>query len=233
MIRIRRSEERGHVDHGWLRSFHSFSFASYQDPRYTRFGNLRVINEDRVAPGAGFATHAHRDMEIVSYVLAGKLAHRDSMGNEETIPAGDVQRMSAGSGVTHSEYNPSASEITHFLQIWIEPSERGIEPAYEQRHFGGAERRGCLRPIATPDGADGALRLTADARILAGLFDANDQASLDLDPARLAYVHLVRGRLEVNGCALLEGDAAMFTAEARIDLRAGRAAEVLVFDLAP
>lgn len=233
MIQLRRSADRGHADHGWLRSFHSFSFASYQDPRFTRFGNLRVINEDRVAPGAGFATHAHRDMEIVSYVLEGDLAHRDSLGNVETIPAGDVQRMSAGRGVTHSEFNPSSERVTHFLQIWIEPSERGIEPGYEQRHLGGADRRGRLCPIATPDGADGALRLHADARILAGLFDAAEQASLALDRTRLAYLHLVRGRIEVNGHALVEGDAAMLTAETGIDLSAGRDAEVLVFDLAP
>lgn len=233
MIQIRRSAERGHADHGWLRSFHSFSFASYQDPRFTRFGNLRVINEDRVAPGAGFATHAHRDMEIVSYVLEGDLAHRDSLGNVETIPAGDVQRMSAGRGVTHSEFNPSGERVTHFLQIWIEPSERGIEPGYEQRHLGAADRRGSLCPIATPDGAEGALRLHADARILAGLFDADERASLALDRARLAYVHLVRGRIEVNGHALSEGDAAMLAAETGIDLSAGRNAEVLVFDLAP
>ena len=235
MIRLRRSGERGYADHGWLRSHHSFSFADYQDPRFTRFGNLRVINEDRIAPGAGFGTHAHRDMEIISYVIAGRLAHRDSMGNVETIPAGDVQRMSAGSGVTHSEYNHSTDETTHFLQIWIEPSQRGITPGYEQKRFTPESRRGRLAPIAAwqDDLADaGALRLHADAVIRAGLFDAGEHAELALDPSRLTYVHIVRGALSVNGHALTGGDAAMLDAETRLDLGGGDDAEVLVFDLA-
>jgi redox-sensitive bicupin YhaK (pirin superfamily) len=232
MLQVRKSQERGYADHGWLRSFHSFSFAGYHDPAYMGFGNLRVINEDRVAPGTGFGTHSHRDMEIISYVLSGELAHKDSMGNAESIPPGDVQRMSAGSGVTHSEFNHKADETTHFLQIWIVPNVRGIAPGYEQKSFPEAEKRGKLRLVASPDGADGSVRIHADARLYAGLFDGGEQASVALDPARKSYVHLVRGELEANGTKLTTGDAAMIENESRLTLGAGRNAEVLVFDLA-
>ncbi len=233
MIRIRPSDARGHADHGWLDSRHSFSFADYFDPQWMGWGNLRVINEDRIAPGTGFGTHGHRDMEIISYVLQGNLAHKDSLGNVKGIPPGDVQRMSAGTGVRHSEFNHAPNATTHFLQIWIEPSERGIEPGYEQKSFADAEKRGRLRLVASPDGADGSVTMHADARLYAGLFDGAERAELALDPARKAYVHLVRGRLSVNGHALAGGDAAVIDAESRLTLHDGDAAEVLVFDLAP
>ncbi|PLC02525.1 quercetin 2,3-dioxygenase [Variovorax sp. RO1] len=232
MLKVRKSQERGYADHGWLRSFHSFSFAGYYDPAFMGFGNLRVINEDRVAAGAGFGTHGHRDMEIISYVLSGELAHKDSMGNIESIPPGDVQRMSAGRGVMHSEFNHKADETTHFLQIWIEPKERGIAPGYEQKQFSDAEKRGTLRLVASPDGRDGSVTVNADARLFAGLFDGNETASLALDPQRKSYVHLVRGALEVNGQKLVGGDAAMLEGESQLTLGAGTDAEVLVFDLA-
>jgi len=233
MIRLRRSNERGHADHGWLQSYHSFSFADYYDPAHMGWGNLRVINEDWIAPGTGFGTHGHRDMEIVSYVLAGALAHRDSMGHVESIPAGEVQRMSAGRGVRHSEFNHAPDQRTHLLQIWIEPTETGIEPSYEQKAFDLAGRRGRLQRIAAPDGADGAVTVHADATLYAGLFDGSEQAQLVLHPARKAYVHLVRGQLEVNGQTLHTGDAALLEAESEVRLSQGREAEVLVFDLAP
>ncbi|QFZ86075.1 quercetin 2,3-dioxygenase [Variovorax paradoxus] len=232
MLKVRKSQERGYADHGWLRSFHSFSFAGYYDPAFMGFGNLRVINEDRVAAGAGFGTHGHRDMEIISYVLSGELAHKDSMGNIESIPPGDVQRMSAGRGVMHSEFNHKADETTHFLQIWIEPKERGIAPGYEQKQFSDAEKRGTLRLVASPDGHDGSVTVNADARLFAGLFDGSETASLALDPKRKSYVHLVRGELEVNGQKLSGGDAAMLEGESQLTLGAGIDAEVLVFDLA-
>ncbi|WPG40270.1 pirin family protein [Variovorax sp. EBFNA2] len=231
MLKVRKSQERGYADHGWLRSFHSFSFAGYYDPAFMGFGNLRVINEDRVAAGAGFGTHGHRDMEIISYVLSGELAHKDSMGNIESIPPGDVQRMSAGRGVMHSEFNHKADETTHFLQIWIEPKERGIAPGYEQKQFSDAEKRGTLRLVASPDGHDGSVTVNADARLFAGLFDGSETASLALDPQRKSYVHLVRGELEVNGQKLSGGDAAMLEGESQLTLGAGIDAEVLVFDL--
>lgn len=232
MLTVRRSRDRGHADHGWLQSLHSFSFAGYHDPAHMGFGNLRVINEDRIAPGTGFGAHAHRDMEIVSYVLSGELAHRDSMGNVVGIPPGDVQRMSAGTGVTHSEFNHAAGQTTHFLQIWIEPSVRGIAPSYEQKSFGAAEKRGRLRLVASPDGAEGSVTLHADARIRAGLLDGNEAVALALDPARKTYVHLVRGALQVNGQPLLGGDAALMERETTLSLTQGQDAEVLVFDLA-
>ncbi|NIC41553.1 pirin family protein [Aquabacterium sp. A08] len=233
MMQLRRSQERGHADHGWLQSHHSFSFADYFDPAFMGWGNLRVINEDRIAPGTGFGTHGHRDMEIVSYVLAGNLAHRDSLGNVQGIPPGEVQRMSAGRGVTHSEFNHAPNQTTHFLQIWIEPSERGIDPGYEQKAFAEADKRGRLRLVAAPDGADGAVTLHADARLYAGLFDGPETAELALDPARKAYVHLVRGRLRANGQPLSAGDALMLQDESSLRLDQGCEAEVLVFDLAP
>jgi redox-sensitive bicupin YhaK (pirin superfamily) len=231
MLRIRKSQERGYADHGWLRTFHSFSFAGYYDPEWMGFGNLRVINEDRVAAGAGFGTHGHRDMEIISYVIDGALAHKDSMGNAESIPPGDVQRMSAGSGVLHSEFNHAADRITHFLQIWIEPNVRGITPGYEQKSFPEADKRGKLRLIAAPDAAEGSVLIHADARVYAGLFDGAEKAGMALDPGRKSYVHLVRGELAVNGARLAAGDAAMIEGESRLTLDGGKNAEVLVFDL--
>jgi hypothetical protein len=231
MLTVRKSEERGFADHGWLKSFHSFSFAKYFDLRHMGFGNLRVINEDRIAPGRGFGTHGHRDMEIISYVLEGNLAHRDTMGNVKGIPPGDVQRMSAGHGVQHSEFNHAEDQTTHFLQIWIEPSVKGIAPSYEQKSFDAAEKRGKLRLVASPDAADGSVLIHADARVYSGLMDGSEHAALVLDPERKGYVHLVRGELEVNGTPLKGGDAAMLEGETEVRLSGGKSAEVLVFDL--
>lgn len=233
MISLRQSRERGHADHGWLKSFHSFSFAGYYDPQHMGWGNLRVINEDRIAPGTGFGTHGHSDMEIVSYVMSGALAHRDSMGNVQAIVPGEVQRMSAGSGVRHSEFNHAPDQTTHFLQIWIEPDQAGIEPGYEQKAFADADKRGRLCLLASRDGAQGSVTIHADARLYAGLFDGAEQAELALDPARKAYVFLVRGSLSVNGLALQAGDAALLAQESLLQLGQGVDAEVLVFDLAP
>ena len=232
MITLRKSSERGYADHGWLKSFHSFSFAGYYDPAHMGWGNLRVINEDRIAPGMGFGTHGHRDMEIISYVMSGNLAHKDSMGNVKGIPPGDVQRMSAGSGVQHSEFNHAPQQTTHFLQIWIEPSATGIAPSYEQKTFAAAEKTGTLRLVASPDGAAGSVTLHADARLFAGLLDGAQAAELLLDPQRKAYVHLVRGELEVNGQRITGGDAALLAQESHLHLSNGVQAEVLVFDLA-
>lgn len=232
-MQIRRSQERGFADHGWLKSYHSFSFANYYDPRFMGWGNLRVINEDRVAPGMGFGTHGHRDMEIISVVLSGKLAHQDSMGNVETIPAGDVQRMSAGTGVTHSEFNHSKNAETHFLQIWIEPNQRGIAPSYEQITLNPEDKTGQLKLIASSDRDQGGLLINADARLLIGQFDGAQTASLALDPERKAYVHLIRGRLNVNGVALAGGDGLMIESEREVAFGGGDQAEVLLFDLAP
>lgn len=232
MISSRTSSERGYADHGWLKSFHSFSFAGYYDPAHMGFGNLRVINEDRIAAGKGFGTHSHQNMEIISYVLSGELAHKDSMGNVKGIPPGDVQRMSAGSGVQHSEFNHAEGETTHFLQIWIEPDVLGIAPSYEQKTFSEAEKRGVLRLVASPDGAQGSVTIHADAKMYAGLFDGAEAATLPLNPARKSYVHLVRGEIDVNGRKLSGGDALLLEGESHITLAGGRAAEVLVFDLA-
>ena len=232
MMTLRPSAERGYADHGWLKSFHSFSFAGYHDPDHMGFGNLRVINEDRIAPGTGFGTHGHRDMEIISYVLSGELAHKDSMGNVKGIPPGDVQRMSAGTGVQHSEFNHAPGQLTHFLQIWMEPNVTGIPPSYEQKTFSGQEKRGTLRLVASPDGALGSVTVHADARLYAGLLNGAESATLPLNADRKIYVHLARGQLEVNGQMLAQGDAAMLQAETRLQLRAGKDAEVLVFDLA-
>ena len=230
MIELRRAGERGYADHGWLRSFHSFSFADYYDPRHMGYGPLRVINEDRVQAGAGFGTHGHRDMEIISYVLEGELAHKDSMGNGSTIVPGDVQRMSAGSGVQHSEFNHDKRGITHFLQIWIEPRVRGITPEYEQKHFSGEEKRGRLRLIASPDGAEGSVRIHQDARVYAGLFDGAEHARFELGAGRRAYLHVARGTITANGERLSAGDAMKTDARA-LELNAGEGAEVLLFDL--
>ncbi len=231
MIRLRKSHERGWADHGWLKSFHSFSFAGYHDPEHMGWGKLRVINEDRIAPGTGFGTHGHRDMEIISYVLSGNLAHKDSMGNVKGIPPGDVQRMSAGRGVMHSEFNHAQGQETHFLQIWIEPNVTGIPPSYEQKTFAASDKRGRLRLVAAPGGEQGAVQIHADAALYAGLFDGSEAAALDIDPQHKAYVHLVRGSLSVNGLALVAGDAALLEGESRIALTDGQDAEVLVFDL--
>ena len=231
MSELRRSSERGHANHGWLDSYHSFSFADYYDPRHMGFGPLRVINEDRVQPGSGFGTHGHRDMEIISYVLEGALGHKDSMGTGSTIVPGDVQRMSAGSGVRHSEYNHEKQGVTHFLQIWIEPSVTGIAPSYEQKHFDVAARRGRLRLIASPDGAEGSVRIHQDARAYAALLDGAERAAHRLAPGRRAYVHLARGRLSVNGHVLGAGDALKLADLQEVVLEKGDNAEVLLFDL--
>jgi redox-sensitive bicupin YhaK (pirin superfamily) len=228
---LRRSDERGHADHGWLKSQHSFSFADYYDPEHERFGPLRVINEDRVAPGQGFGTHGHRDMEILSYVLEGALEHRDSIGTGSVIRPGDVQRMSAGRGVLHSEFNPQADREVHFLQIWLMPDRRGLDPSYEQKHFDDAEKRGRLRLIASPDAAEGSVRIHQDARVYAGLFDGEETARVTLGANRRAYVHLARGHLRVAGEDLGPGDALMITDAREIALSGGRSAEVLFFDL--
>jgi redox-sensitive bicupin YhaK (pirin superfamily) len=231
MNAIRRSSERGFADHGWLKSFHTFSFADYFDPEHVEFGPLRVINEDRVQAGAGFGTHSHRDMEIVSYVLSGELAHKDSMGNGSTIRPGDVQRMSAGTGVRHSEFNPSTGESVHFLQIWIQPAKRGIEPSYEEKRFSAEEKRGRLRLIVSPDRADGSLQIHQDARIYAGLFTGDEGAEFKVAPGRRIYLHVARGAITANGTALAGGDALRITDGAALRLRDANDAEVLVFDL--
>jgi hypothetical protein len=231
MNEIRRSNERGFADHGWLKSSHTFSFADYFDPEHVEFGPLRVINEDRVAAGAGFGTHGHRDMEIVSYVLEGGLAHQDSMGNGSVIKPGDVQRMSAGTGVRHSEFNASPTEPVHFLQVWIQPSRKDVAPGYEEKHFTAAEKRGRLRLIVSEDGADGSLRMHQDARIFAGLFDGGEQAHFAAAPGRRIYLHVARGALNANGAALAAGDALRSSDGKALELRDGRNAEVLVFDL--
>ena len=231
MIEIRRSEERGHANHGWLDSYHSFSFADYYDPDHMHFGPLRVINEDRIAGGQGFGTHGHRDMEIVTYVLDGALAHRDSMGNGSTIRHGDVQRMSAGTGVMHSEFNASEDESVHLLQIWVLPQRAGDQPGYEEKRFDDADKRGRLRIVASPDGRDGSVTIHSDASIYAALIDGAEQAALPLQAGRRAYVHVARGALTVNGEALTAGDAAMIVDTTTVTLEQGRDAEVLVFDL--
>ena len=259
MMTLRPASERGYADHGWLKSFHSFSFADYHDPAHMGFGNLRVINEDRIAPGSGFGTHGHRDMEIISYVLSGELAHQDDLlapkapaapaprggasvsgrpgarratAAVQVIRPGDVQRMSAGRGVLHSEFNHAPQDTTHFLQIWIEPQLRGIAPGYEQKHFDAAGKRGRLRLLASPDGRDGSVTIHADAALYAGLFDGDEAAQLALDPKRLAYVHVARGSVRANGLELGAGDAVRLDGETSLQLDGGRDAEVLVFDLA-
>ena len=239
MITLRKSSDRGYADHGWLKSCHTFSFADYHDPAHMGFGNLRVINEDRITPGSGFGTHGHRDMEIVSYVLEGELAHKDSMGTGQArgapsgvIRPGDVQRMSAGRGVQHSEFNHAADATTHFLQIWIQPNVQGIPAEYEQKHFSEEAKRGKLALLASPDGRDGSLRIHADASIAAGLFDGAEAAELKLDPKRKSWVQVVRGKVDVNGRHLGTGDALGLAEESTLRIDHGVAAEVLVFDLA-
>ncbi len=230
-MQIRRSLDRGRARLGWLDSWHSFSFGDYHDPLHMGFGPLRVINEDRVLPGAGFATHGHRDMEIVSYVLSGTLEHRDSLGNGSLIVPGDVQRMTAGTGVMHSERNPSAGDPVHFLQIWVRPDRAGLDPGYAQRHFDDAEKRGRLRLVVSPDGAEESLRWHQDARLYAGLFDGDEIAELRVEAGRIAYLHVARGAIEAGGLRLEAGDGLKLTDPGRLRLARGTAAEVLVFDL--
>jgi redox-sensitive bicupin YhaK (pirin superfamily) len=232
MLSLRKSEDRGHADHGWLDSHHTFSFAAYHDPAHMGFGDLRVINEDRVQPGQGFGTHGHSDMEILTYVLEGALEHKDSMGNGSVIRPGDVQRMSAGRGVRHSEFNASQTAPVHFLQIWIEPNVSGIDPGYEEKHFSGAEKRGRLRLIAAPGGQDGAVTIHQDARVYAALLDGAASVAHTLAPGRRAYVHVARGALSVNGQWLGAGDGARVTGETSITFADAKDAEILVFDLA-
>lgn len=227
----RRSQDRGHADHGWLNSYHSFSFADYFDQDHVEFGPLRVLNEDRVAAGQGFGTHGHRNMEIISYVLEGELAHQDSIGTGSTIRPGDVQRMSAGSGVRHSEFNASQTKPVHFLQIWIQPNVSDIPPSYEEKRFEAAEKRGRLRLIASQDGESGSVRVHQDVRVYGGLFDAAERADHELAPGRRAYVHVARGIVHVNGVELEAGDAIKLSDEPRVQIEHGAAAEILVFDL--
>jgi len=231
MITKRPANERGHARHGWLDSWHSFSFADYRDPRHVHWGPLRVINEDRVQPGQGFGTHGHRDMEIISYVIQGALGHKDSMGNGASIVPGEVQRMSAGRGVTHSEFNYDREGVTHFLQIWIIPATTGLTPGYEQKTFTDAEKRGRLRLVASPDGADGSVTIHQDARLYAGLFDGGEAAVHPLATGRLGYAHMVKGTATVNGQALSAGDALLYEDEPEVRIHGGDGAEVLVFDL--
>ncbi len=231
MIELRKSAERGHANHGWLDSYHSFSFADYHDPRHMGYASLRVINEDVVQPGQGFGTHGHRDMEIITYILAGALEHKDSMGNGSIIRPGDVQRMSAGTGVRHSEFNPSQNELVHLLQIWIEPAVTGIEPGYEEKHFDPASRRGRLRLIASRDGREGSVRIHQDAAVYAALLDGDERVTHALAAGRQAYVHVARGNVTVNGRRLGAGDAAKISGESAVAMDRGEAAEVLLFDL--
>ena len=232
MIVRRPSNERGLADHGWLQSRHSFSFADYFDPTHMGFRNLRVINEDRVAPGQGFGTHSHRDMEIISYVLDGELGHKDSMGTGSVIRPGDVQRMSAGTGVRHSEMNPSPDKPAHFFQIWLLPRKPGIEPGYEQKRFDESEKQGRLRLVAARDGRDGAITVHADADLYAGLLAPGDHVRLGLQPGRHAWIQVARGTIDVNGHRLDAGDGAAVSDETALELTASSDAEVLVFDLA-
>ena len=232
MITVRPGAERGDADHGWLHSRHTFSFADYHDPKHMGFRSLRVINEDRVEPGQGFGTHGHREMEIISYVLEGALQHRDSLGTGSVIRPGDVQRMSAGTGVTHSEFNASQSELVHFLQIWLLPSMRGIQPSYEQKTFSSEDKRGRLRVIASPEGRDGSVTIHSDAVVHAGLFNRGDRADVALAPGRHAWVQVARGKLRVNGRELAAGDGAALSDEAGVRVEGLDSGEVLVFDLA-
>jgi quercetin 2,3-dioxygenase len=229
---LRRAHERGHADHGWLNSFHTFSFAGYHDPRHMGFRALRVINDDTVAAGQGFPMHPHRDMEILSYVLEGALQHKDSMGNGSVITPGEVQRLTAGRGMLHSEFNPSRQDPVHFLQIWLVPDQDGLTPSYEQKRFTPAQRQGRLQVVASPDGREGSVTLHADASLHATLLGPGERAALQLAPERYAYLHLARGELELNGQRLGPGDAAAFGPGARLELKGLRDAEALVFDLA-
>jgi len=232
MITLRRSEERGHANHGWLDSYHTFSFAGYFDPNHMGFRSLRVINEDRVAPGEGFGTHPHRDMEIISYVLSGSLAHKDSMGNGSAMKQGDVQRMSAGTGVTHSEFNGSKTDPVHFLQIWIMPEESGTKPGYEQKYFDDAEKRGKLRLVASRNGEDGSVKIQQDAKLFATLLEAGETVRYALDPARHAWIQVIRGEITLGETVLRAGDGAAMSEENEVVIAGRDKAEVLLFDLA-
>ena len=232
MIQIRPSRERGHYDHGWLDTYHTFSFADYYDANYTQFRALRVMNEDRVAPGQGFGTHPHHDMEIVTYVLEGALEHRDSMGNGEVLRPGEFQRMSAGTGITHSEFNPSAAESVHLYQMWLLPSRTGLEPSYEQKTFPIEERCNQLRLVASPDAAEGSLLIHQDARIFLSNIDEAEEVQHELAPERHAWLQVLRGGVELNGQPLEAGDGAAVSSEASLTLRARTPAEILLFDLA-
>jgi redox-sensitive bicupin YhaK (pirin superfamily) len=231
MLTVRKAEARGHANHGWLDTWHTFSFADYYDPREMGYGALRVINDDKVEPGQGFGMHGHRDMEIITYVLEGALEHKDSMGNGSIIRPGNVQRMSAGTGVRHSEFNPSREERVHLLQIWIEPKITGVRPSYEEKQFGPVDKKGKLRLIASPDGRDGSVTIHQDALVYAALLDGTDAVTHSLAPGRRAYVHVARGAVKVNGSALKGGDGAKIEGESSIELKDARAAEVLLFDL--
>lgn len=232
MLNLRKAGDRGHANHGWLNSHHTFSFADYYDPAHMGFGNLRVINDDTVAPGKGFGTHPHRDMEIISYVLDGALEHKDSMGNGSVMRPGDVQRMSAGTGVTHSEFNHSPSEPVHFLQIWVLPDARGHQPGYEQKHFGAEDKRGRLRLVASNTGREGSVSLNQDVDLYAGLLDGDESATLELRPGREGWVHVARGGVTLNGQALGAGDGVAVSEPGTLAFSGGRDAEVLVFDMA-
>lgn len=231
MLIKRLSNERGYADHGWLKSFHSFSFADYYDPNFMGFGPLRVINEDWIAPGMGFGTHGHKNMEIITYVLEGELAHKDSMGNGKAILPHEVQRMSAGKGVLHSEFNHAKDATTHLLQIWIQPDVIGVAPSYEQTFFPPEEKRGKLRLVASPTGEDGSVSIHSSAKLFAGLFDGNERFTQGLAANRIGYLHVAKGSLAVNGQRLHAGDAAMMVEEPVIELTEGQEAEVLLFDL--
>lgn len=231
MMTIRKATDRGHANHGWLDSHHTFSFADYYDPDHMGFRALRVINDDRVKGGMGFGAHPHRDMEIISYVLEGGLAHKDSTGTDGVIRPGDVQRMSAGSGVVHSEFNASNTDTVHFLQIWLLPEKRGIKPGYEQKTFGDADKRGKLRLVASRDAADGSLTIHTDAKVYAGLFDKGESGKLELAPGRHAWLHVARGKVKINGTELGEGDGAALTDERTIAIEGVADAEVIAFDL--
>ena len=231
MITLRKSNERGHADHGWLNTYHTFSFSNYYDPRFMGFRHLRVINEDRVWPGEGFPTHPHRDMEIISYVLEGGLEHKDSMGTGSVIRPGEVQRMSAGTGVTHSEYNHSDTELVHFLQIWIAPSQKGIKPGYEQKEFPAEEKQGKFRLVASPDGADGSVTIHQDVKLYATLLEPGQEIEYKLNPQRHAWIQVVRGSITLNGKLLNQSDGAGVSEEQVLTLVGKEAAEVLLFDL--
>ena len=232
MLTLRKAADRGYADHGWLDSHHTFSFADYHDPAQMGFRALRVINDDRVAPGQGFGSHSHRDMEILSYVLDGALAHKDSMGADGVLRPGDVQRMSAGTGVVHSEFNGSKTDPVHFLQIWLKPDSPGIAPGYEQKTFPAADKHGRLRLVASPDGAAGSLRINADARVYAGVFDAGQKADLTLGDGRHAWVQVAEGRVRVNGQELASGDGVAISDERHLTIDGIDKGEILVFDLA-
>ena len=231
MLTIRKAEQRGHANHGWLDTWHTFSFADYQDPSEMGYGPLRVINDDKVQPGQGFGTHGHRDMEIITYVLEGALEHKDSMGNGSIIRPGNVQRMSAGTGVRHSEFNPSRDKGVHLLQIWIEPKITGVKPGYEEKQFGATEKKGQLRLIASPDGREGSVTIHQDAYVYASMLDARDAVAHRLAPGRRAYVHVARGSLKVNGTPLNGGDGAKIASESELKFSGARQAELLLFDL--